>query len=271
MVVFTDKILKDAENLHYKFQMGCYFSGSKKISGATLLWNDRIKDFFWSYATNVNLNEKTLQKSIEKIVSFFKEKGRRPTVYFTPSTRPRNLPQILERSGFKPKYNDAWMFYERNEPKIAMPQGFVIKEVKTKAEIKIFVNTLNKSYSGATPEEPYGAIPPEYGKCLYDSFKGSARGIRTIHYLGILSKKPVALSTLIYSGRFGCIYNIGTIPSFRGKGIGTAITMHTVADAMKNKVRIIFLQTEQGSFNEKYFASLGFSTKFIGKGLVLED
>lgn len=53
-------------------------------------------------------------------------------------------------------------------------------------------------------------------------------------------------------------------------GIGSALTLNAVADSVKNNAKIVFLQTEQGSFNEKHFANLGFSVKFIGQGFVLE-
>lgn len=264
------KNMGESENRHYEFQMGCYFSNSKRIEGASLFWNDKIKDSFWNYATRIKTNESSLEGLIKNVIAFFKAKNRQPTVYFTPFTKPRNLPEILKRFGFVPKYKDAWMFYEKSEPKFTIPKGFTIKQVNTIDEIKIFVSIFRQAYGGASPEEPYGALPKEYGECLLDSFIKPQEGNIVIHYLGFLDNKPISIATLIYSGNFGCIYNVGTIPDYRGRGFGATLSLNAVADSIKNNAKIVFLQTEQGSFNEKYYTNLGFSTKFICEGFVLE-
>lgn len=270
MTKLIDEIMEAAENKHYEFQIGCYFSNSKKIEGAILLWNDKIKDSFWNYATRINIEEKQLQELIKKIIVFYKEKNRQATIYVTPFTIPKNTPEILKRLGFVPKYKDAWMFYEKSEPNIIIPQGFTIKEVKTIDEMKIFVNIFHQAYGGASPEEPYGALPKEYGECLIDSFLKPQKDKTVIHYLGLLDNKPVSIATLIYSGNFGCIYNVGTIPCHRSRGFGATLSLNAIAASIKSNANIVFLQTEQGSFNEKYYTNLGFSTKFICEGFVLE-
>ena len=269
MVVLTNKILEETENYHCKIQLGCYFSSSKKIQGALLLWNDKIKDSYWNYATKINVDEKSSQGLIKKIIAFYKTKNRQPAIYFTPFTKPKNLPKLAEKFGFKLEFKDVWMFYEKTESKIAIPQNFAIKRIKTKEEMKTFVDVFSQAYSGTTPEEPYGVLPKEYGECLLSSFRKPQKDKKVIHYLGILDNKPVGVATLIYSGRFGCIYNVGTVPSQRKKGIGSALTLNAVADSIRNKAEIIFLQTEQETFNEKYYKWLGFSPKFIGEGFVL--
>ncbi|MFH1471397.1 MAG: hypothetical protein ABIF85_00715 [Nanoarchaeota archaeon] len=43
MPKITDEIMREAENKHYDFQTGCYFSGSKKIRGAHLMWSDKME------------------------------------------------------------------------------------------------------------------------------------------------------------------------------------------------------------------------------------
>ena len=127
--------LQKAEDMHYKFQMGCYFHGSIEIPGACLLWNNKIKDFYWNYATKINPEEKDILDLIREIIAFYKMKNLRPAIYFTPFTRPKNLPGIIKKLGFKSKFKDIWMFYEQPEPKIAMPENFSIKQVGTKEEM----------------------------------------------------------------------------------------------------------------------------------------
>ena len=270
MVVLTDKTLAQAENWHYKFQQGCYFSGSKKIQGTLLLWSEKIKDFYWNYATEININEKFSEELIKKIIAFYKTKNRQPSIYFTPFAKPKSLSKILAKFGFKPAFKDAWMFFDKTEPKIAVPQNLKIKPVETAEEMQSFINVFDQAYGGATSEEPYGTLPKEYGECLFNSFTRKQTDKKIVHYLGFFDEKPIGIATLVFSGNYGCIYNIGTIPDYREKGIGAALTLNAVADSIKNNAKTIFLQTEQGSFNERNFAELGFSTKFIGEGFVLK-
>ncbi|MFH1233940.1 MAG: GNAT family N-acetyltransferase [Patescibacteria group bacterium] len=273
MVMLSNKILEEAENLHYKFQTECYFSGFKKNQGVLILWNDKIQDFYWNYATKINISEKFFEELIKKIVAFYKAKNRKPAIYFTPFTNPRKLPKLAGKFGFKSAFKDVWMFYEKTAPKVMMPQNFMIKPVETKKEMKIFVDVFNQSYSGTTSEEPYGTLPKEYGECLLNSFAWQfvqQKDKKVINYLGLFDKKPIGIATLIFSGNLGCIYNVGTIPNYRKKGIGSALTLNAVVDSIKNNAKIVFLQTEKGSFNEKYYTRLGFSAKFIGQGFVLE-
>ena len=269
MIRLTNEDLRKAEDYHYKFQLGCYFSGVKKDKNTLFLWNDRIEDSYWNFATKINVDKKFLNELIKEIVTFYKAKNRQPAIYFTPFTNPKNLPAIAKKFGFKSEYKDVWMFYERGKPKVMMPQNFVIKQAKTKEEMKTFVDIFNQAYSGVTPEEPYGALPKEYGECLLGSFGKLQKDKKVVHYLGILNNKPVGVTTLIFSGGFSCIYNVGTIPNHRKKGIGSVLSLNAVADSIKKNAKIIFLQTEQGSFNEKYYTRLGFSPKFIGEGFVL--
>lgn len=160
------------------------------------------------------------------------------------------------------------MFYKGNKPKVAMPENFTIKKVKTKEEMKTFVKIFNQTYGGATPKEPYGTLPPEYSEALFESFEQKQGSKTVIHYFGLLDNEPISITTLIHICDYGCIYNVGTVPAKRTKGIGSALTLNCVSEAMKDGVKIIFLQTEKGSYNERFFSKLGFSPKFVGEGFV---
>ncbi|MFH1472508.1 MAG: aminopeptidase [Nanoarchaeota archaeon] len=136
--------------------------------------------------------------------------------------------------------------------------------------MKLFIDVFHQAYGGATPDEPYGALPKEYGECLINSFTNPLKGKTTIHYLGLLNGIAVGIATLFYSEKFGCITNVGVVSFQRKKGIGALLTINAIADSIKNKAEIVFLYTEEGSINEKYYQKLGFSTKFIGESFLLD-
>src|SRR3989338_7757499 len=109
MVKLTNEILEEAENKDYGFQIGCYFSDSKSIQGALLLWSERIKDSYWNYATKINVDNKHAEKLIREIIDFYKSKNRQTAILFTSFTIPKDLPNLVKKIGFQSKYKSVSM------------------------------------------------------------------------------------------------------------------------------------------------------------------
>ena len=269
MIESKEEIIRKAETFHYNFQTGMYFSGLKESNEAAFLCSNKIKDFYWNYASQINTQSP--EKFIHQTIEFFKDRNRQPAVYITPFTKPIGLSKTLKSSGFEIKSQDAWMFYRGGKPKIVFPKNFKIKKVETQKEMEAFVNIFNRAYGGATPNEPYGALPPDYSQALLESYKQKNKDKKIIHYLGLLENKPVGIATLIYSDEYGGIYNIGTIPAQRGKGISSLLTLTCILEAIQTGAKNVFLQTEQGSYNEKFSSNIGFTTEFIGQTFVLDE
>lgn len=252
--------LEEIENKHYEFQIGMYFSEAKQIEGTQLMYSNIVEDFYWNYATKINsTNPEKLLKEVEE---FFKKINRIPAIYITPWSKPENFTEIAEKMSYKNSASDAWMIYKGEKQEIS--ENIEIKEVKTEQEMQTLLEVFEKSYSD--PDDPYGIIPPAYKEALLKSFDN--KGKKIIHYLGFSEGKPVGLSTLIHNNEYGGIYNIGSIPKIRKKGIGTAISLHPINQAIDKGCKYIFLQTVPKSYNEKFYTKLGFETQFIGTAYV---
>ena len=59
------------------------------------------------------------------------------------------------------------------------------------------------------------------------------------------------------------MYNVGTDPKYRCRGLGEAL-MATVAKHL-NKNQVLFLQTASESHVEKWYKKMGFETIFLGE------
>lgn len=268
-----DEIIRNIENAHYQLQNNIYFSEMKKIDGALLLLSDKIEDFFWNYAAEINIKEENVNELIKMIIDFYSSNNRDPAIYITPSTRPLNLQEYLKELGFELQFSDAWMFYNNNQKKKNQKSSiFNIKEVKNKDEIELFVKIFNEVYGGTpTDDEPYGGLPSYYGEALQESFLKSHQNKIVNNYIAYLDNKVVGIGSLISTKKYAGIYNVGTIPEFRKKGVGTAISMKAIDDSIKQNIEILFLQTEKGSYVEQFYTNLGFSTRFYGEGYVLSE
>ena len=249
------KDLKKIEKAHYKVQQGVLFSGKKKISGSTLLWSDKITDSFWNYACLINAKQP--EELIKEVVEFYKSKNRKPAFYLTPWTKPKNFETILQSHRFKLAYKDAWQVYTGSR-EINLPVNLEIKEVKTPEEKRVFTETFNKAFSN--PDDPYGALPKEYGETLKLTF----RKRYWKNYIVYSDNAPVATGSLAISGKYAAIYSIGTHPNFRKKGFGTAVVNLCTKEALAKGCEFIFLQTVKDSYNEKLYNKMGFETTFTG-------
>jgi len=256
------KVLKKIEKAHLKLQIKSFFADSKKISGATLFWSDTIKDSYENYASLINAKQP--EELIKEVVEFYKSKNRKPAFYLTPWTKPKNFETILQSHGFKLAYKDAWQVYTGKRD-ISLPADLDFKEVKTRKDMDIFVETFNKAYSGV-PGDPYGALPKEYGEAFYLTLGKKLRR----NYILYSNGMPVATGSLMIFKDCAGIYGIGTDPNFRKKGFGAAMVNFCVKKALEDKYKYIFLQTEKGSTVEKFYNKLGFETAFTGICWALE-
>lgn len=259
------------EKAHYRNQRGMYFSGIEVIDGAVLLYSDIIDDFFWNYAAQINIPQGKVEELIQKIITFYQIKVRQPSIYLTLFSQPQNVSKYLGSCGFKIMFKDAWMINDRKTSSIKKPKDLIIKEVKSNEDMKIFIKVFYEAYGGASEDEPYSQLPPSYGDALLRSFKNPPTETNIIHYLGFIINKPVGIGTLISSDGFGGIYNVGTPSNYRKMGIGSAISLKAVEDSKREGSTTTYLMTEKGSYIEKFYQRLGFSTKFIGCGYVLSE
>jgi len=264
-------IANSIEKAHYRNQQGMYFSGIAVIDGAVLLYSNIIDDFFWNYAAQINTTQEGVEELIQKIITFYQKKVRLSSIYLTSLSQPQNISKYLESCGFKIMFNDAWMINDRKTSSIKKPKDLIIKEVRSIEDMRIFIKVFYESYGGASEDEPYGQLPPSYGNALLGSFKNPPTETKIIHYLGFIINKPVGIGTLISSDGFGGIYNVGASSNYRKMGIGSAISLKAVEDSKREGNTTTYLMTEKGSYVEKFYQRLGFSTKFIGCGYVLSE
>lgn len=76
------------------------------------------------------------------------------------------------------------------------------------------------------------------------------------YYLGICAGKPVATSILYESDNVAGIYGVSTIPEFRGRGFGSAMTASAVMDGFQHGCDLSSLQA--GPMGFPVYLKMGF-------------
>ena len=78
------------------------------------------------------------------------------------------------------------------------------------------------------------------------------------HYIGWLDNTPVATATLVLSGRVAGVWNVGTLPEYRRRGVAAAIMRHILLEARSlGFYSSMLLASEEGM---PLYARLGYET-----------
>lgn len=265
-------LISALENAHYDLQLGMYLSKVVKTPEVTFVYSDRINDFYWNYASQLNFGADNQENMVSKIIKYFKNIDRLPAVYITPTCRPSEIKTYLEKKNFQIQFSDAWMLYSGNKlPLCKTEEDVLIKTVETFDDMKIFADVFIKVYGSDIEGDPYGGLPESYPNTVLYSFNYKSPAKNMVNYLAYVDKDPIGIGTIILTNNVGGIYNMGTIPDFRKGGIGTLLAAKAIKDAFERRIETIFLQTEKDSYVEKFYNKLGFETKYVGEGYVLEE
>ena len=252
-------LYRHCEDTHYKLLCGMYFDKEEKVHGATVVYSNNLSDLLWNYGTRVNLAAK-IDEVIESVSRILTLRGRTPAFYLPSYNEIPDLLQSLVDTGFQAQFRDAWMFWDKNPPE-AVDSKFRFSFVENPKDMDQFAGIYDDAYRGG--DGPY-AFPPEYTKAVRSSYKSHVAGVLARNYLAHdRDGEVVGILSLISKGRLYGVYNVATIPSKQGRGIGSSLILKSVHDAFKMGAKAIFLQTEPDSTNEAFYRNRGFSTKFL--------
>jgi GNAT superfamily N-acetyltransferase len=124
-----------------------------------------------------------------------------------------------------------------------------IRTVDDRATLRLWAETFITAY-----ELPPSWVGPVFD--LYDSLQGPDAPLRS--YLACLDGEPVAASSVFYGAGVAGVYDVATLPSARGRGLGAAVTLRPLIDARARGYRVGVLQSS--AMGLRVYERLGFRT-----------
>jgi len=183
-----------------------------------------------------NLEKEKVVDAVSKAKDYFSSLEKPWTWYTGPITRPVELGDYLEKEGLKKSHDMMGMAVELDSLNGSgrYPKKFAVKKVDSPETLKDFIDVMSVCFDSVQPDSrsDYFAIEEAYG--FSDRLPKRS-------FLGYLKGKPVASSTMVLGNGVVGVYNVGTIPKARKKGIGTLMTLIPLqeARAMGYKVGIL--------------------------------
>ena len=209
----------------------------------------------WNVVTRTHLSLNNVESTIEEILSLFNSLSLPLVWHILPSTQPSNLADYLEEYDFLHFDVEPHMVIEPTMHTFTLPNipGFTIERVTDTAS---FARWHEATVAGFFPNTP------SLGQIYFDAYTQLGFDLQGpfLHYVGYMNDKPVTSSTLLFTKSMAGIYDVSTIPSARGKGFGTGITLAPLLEAQAQGYRYVCLQAtrmgypiyERIGFREQY-------------------
>jgi GNAT superfamily N-acetyltransferase len=166
-----------------------------------------------------------IDAQIDSALAPFRERGLAGLWTMGPSTRPADLPSRLEAHGLAPRTTMPGM--AAGLAALPAPQpvaGLRIERVSDRPSLDRWGDAY---IAGFEMEEAAGRALAEIYARIGFSDDAPAR-----HYAGWLDGRPVASSTLFLGAGVAGVFHVGTLPAVRRRGIGAAMTLAPLRDAL---------------------------------------
>ncbi len=195
----------------------------------------------------------------------FQARDRQPTLYFQNISRLDKLKEFLTRQKYSPSFEDCWMFHDGQG--IDESKFDQVKEVKTVADLVIFLDTMDRCFQKNDPQNPYGELGGYLDTAKDAWLKNQAENPDRLHYFVVYkADQPVAVMSLTIFHQLGYISNVGSLPSVRGEGYGKLATLYGVRQSVLHGNHYHFLGTEEGNYPYEFYKRLGFIDRFRALG-----
>lgn len=196
-------------------------------------------------------DEHSINELIEGVIQSYTEHNVIPYWRVCPDDTPASLADDLIKKGFELRETQIAMSVDlaKLDESITLADNITLERIASADELR----TKHPSFMQDRPG--MAALMRE----LFDYHGYSPESVWQ-HYVGLLDGKPVAYGSAFYATGVVGIYNVGTFPEARKRGIGSAITKQLLLDARDRGYRVGTLQSSQMGLN--MYQKMGFKRYF---------
>jgi GNAT superfamily N-acetyltransferase len=228
----------------------------------TLMSNSVLGEFFDSYRMGIYTSgipedhwnvvflkrmAKRPQEIMEKWEQFFASRKFPFRVLFPKGLESAFLPLLRER-GYKASDPLPVMTLENLPEKMDHNDDLVIKQVGTLEELRDFQEAGERGFS--LPEGSGSFVMTEQTFLLPE----------VEMFIGYTENQPVCTSMLFRTGNVAGIYWVSTLPEYRNRGFGAAITLQAIMAGKDQGCRFVSLQAS--SMGKPVYTRMGFDNPY---------
>ncbi len=199
---------------------------------------------------SARLTSDTANEHIKNAIDHFA--GRPFSWWLSPGDQPDNLANLLLEAGLQEDYSELAMAADLSQLSAGdlAPKGLQIRRAQTTDELDDFAKIISVMWTPPDPEVVrfYELAAPAILRPDSPMW----------FYVGYVDETPVVTGEATVGDNVVGLYNICTLPDYRQRGFGTAMTIQPLIDARAKNCKTAILQaTEAGS---RVYRKLGFET-----------
>lgn len=181
---------------------------------------------------------------VPRIIETFRAVSRPFRWWISPDAAPPDLDAVLHANGMRHCYDAPGMTADLTSLRPVPPPAELTIERVTELDdwLTVFIRGFDL-HPAAAP-----AWREAYRQC--ESW---------VHFVGFVDGTPAATTSLLLAGDLAGVYHVVTLPPFRGRGIGAAMTSAALQHARHAGAKTAVLQSSEMGF--RVYQSVGFEAK----------
>lgn len=231
--------------------MYAYMSGIQVTEETDWRGMQSSHDVFYNAVYEARFSSDNVEKRVDEVVSLFSTRSKLPMTWFvTPACEPINLSKALESKGFKLAFRTPGMFLDlekfENTKKHDSPHKI------------IQVSNVEQLSQWIIPGKEGFGLSDSVINAYFELFKdkGFESQLPWRLFVGMVDEKPITCVRLFGTNGVAGIFHVATIPSARGHGYGTEITVAAVEAAKELGYKLAVLASSPAGYSVYY--RLGF-------------
>lgn len=255
------ELIKKLNNFNIYANIGFQFDGIDNFEKYSITYNDKIKDYWYNFITNIKAeNKEEFDKIIPEASNKMKEKNRKTAIAVLPyMEKLYNNRKTIFDNNYELVSNEVWQIFDdfENIENITTNCQVEVKLEKT-TDMKLYGEEMIKSYQTGEKDDPYGELDSSY-KEIYENYKPmpNKEYIDEFYFIKI-NDEIVGVTSSVSNDEIYGIYGLAIKKEFRSKGIGKEIIKQQLQICKEQKLKLAFLQTEEGYYPADIYRKLGF-------------
>jgi ribosomal protein S18 acetylase RimI-like enzyme len=201
--------------------------------------------------------ERRLEGLLDVGFSLLRAFDRPPAVELSPLDRPESIADALRRRGLDQTERRSWMIFRGDSTERRPPRDLEIR-IAEPDDALTFANL-------------HGGTETWVRRLSRSSTLTAMLDGGNTFYMGCIDGQPVATLHLLVDGDTAGIYAVGTMRTYRKRGIASELTRRAIADAAAAGAHVICLSTLADGDAERLYATLGFQRSFVSELWVEPD
>ena len=203
-----------------------------------------------NFVARPRFHPRQVSSHIQSLKQYFAARGVPYLVYLHPSASPQDLGQHLERQGLHHWGSQDGMALERLDPRVRTNHDVQVEVGRDADTLSRAAEIYAEAYHLPTSAATY--MKSVMMTALYDP--------AVYIYLARLHGIPAGSLTLVLKAGVAGLYGLGTLPEYRGHGVGTSLMVRAILEASALGFRVAVLQAPPSAV--RLYRRLGFETYF---------